>query len=316
LEQSHFDKENFFGYVEEGARLNETGFIFNIQKFCIHDGPGIRTVVFFKGCPLSCRWCSNPESQNNKAEILWESRFCVRCLRCAAVCPVNSVSGGPLIDRGLCTGCGICAAACPRGALTLSGKAFTLEEAAALCMQDLAFYEESGGGVTLSGGEALSQAPFAARLLDVLGERGVHRALETSGFAPEEAFAALISRTDLILFDIKHYDRERHKQGAGVDNAIILANLRTALNRGVTVLPRIPVIPGYNDTPEDAWGFAVLLKDFGLGRVQLLPFHQFGEGKYEALQKPYAMKGFPSLHPEDMGEYREVFTNAGLECFF
>jgi pyruvate formate lyase activating enzyme len=183
-------------------------------------------------------------------------------------------------------------------------------------MQDLAFYEESGGGVTLSGGEALAQAPFAARLLDVLGKRGIHRAIETSGFAPADAFAKVIRRTDLVLFDIKHYDRDRHREGTGVDNGIILTNLRTALDRGVEVLPRIPVIPAYNDTPEDAREFAALLKSFGLKRVQILPFHQFGEGKYETLQKPYAMKGFPSLHQEDLEEYREIFINAALECFF
>jgi pyruvate formate lyase activating enzyme len=183
-------------------------------------------------------------------------------------------------------------------------------------MQDLAFYEESGGGVTLSGGEALSQAPFAARLLDALGERGVHRAIETSGFAPKKIFAGLISRADLIIFDIKHYNRERHREGAGADNGIILANLETALDRGAEVLPRIPVIPGYNDKPEDALGFAALLKNFNLRQVQLLPFHQFGEGKYENLQKPYAMKGLPSLRREDLGEYRGIFTSAGLECFF
>ncbi|MDR2742292.1 MAG: glycyl-radical enzyme activating protein, partial [Treponema sp.] len=290
--------------------MNETGFIFNIQKFCIHDGPGIRTVVFFKGCPLRCRWCSNPESQSNDAEILWESRFCVHCLRCAAVCPVKAVSEGPLIDRRLCTGCGTCAVACPKGALTLSGKARALEEVIALCMQDLAFYQESGGGVTLSGGEALYQAPFAAGLLDALGERGVHRAIETAGFVPKEVFAGLISRTDLILFDVKHYDRERHREGTGVDSGIIFANLRTALDQGAEVLPRIPVIPGYNDGPEDARGFAALLKDFGFRRVQLLPFHQFGEGKYQSLQKPYALKGIPSLRREDLGEYQKVFAGA------
>lgn len=296
--------------------MNETGFIFNIQKFCIHDGPGIRTVVFFKGCPLRCRWCSNPESQHTAAEILWDSRLCVRCLRCAEVCPTGAIRGGPPADRKRCTGCGTCAAACPHGALTVSGKARTVEEVTALCMQDLAFYEESGGGVTLSGGEALFQASFAARLLDALGERGVHRALETSGFAPEDAFAAVTRRADLILFDIKHHDRERHREGTGADNGIILANLRAALSRGAAVLPRIPVIPGYNDSPEDARGFAALLKDFGLGRVQLLPFHQFGEGKYETLQKPYALKGVPSLYPEDLAGYREIFTRAALECFF
>jgi pyruvate formate lyase activating enzyme len=183
-------------------------------------------------------------------------------------------------------------------------------------MQDLAFYEESGGGVTLSGGETLFQAPFAARLLDALGKRGIHRAIETSGFAPEDAFATVIRRADLILFDIKHYDRDRHREGTGTDNGIILANLGTALDRGINVLPRIPVIPGYNNAPEDARGFAALLKGFGLEQVQLLPFHQFGERKYEALQKPYTMTGIPSLHPEDLGEYRGIFVDAGLECFF
>jgi pyruvate formate lyase activating enzyme len=183
-------------------------------------------------------------------------------------------------------------------------------------MQDQAFYEESGGGVTLSGGETLSQAPFAACLLDALGERGVHRAIETSGFAPEDAFTQVICRTDLILFDVKHYSRECHQEGAGVDNGIILANLKTALNRGVEVLPRIPVIPGYNNNRKDAEGFAALLRDFGLGRVQLLPFHQFGEGKYKALQKHYTMEGIPGLYKEDLREYQEIFVRAGLECFF
>jgi pyruvate formate lyase activating enzyme len=183
-------------------------------------------------------------------------------------------------------------------------------------MQDQAFYEESGGGVTLSGGENLGQAPFAARLLDALGERGVHRAIETSGFAPEDAFIRVMCRTDLILFDIKHYDKERHREGTGVDNGLILANLRTALDRSVEILPRIPVIPGYNNGRKDAEGFTALLRDFGFRRVQLLPFHQFGEGKYKALQKRYTLEGIPSLYKEDLAEYREIFVRAGLECFF
>jgi pyruvate formate lyase activating enzyme len=221
-----------------------------------------------------------------------------------------------VIDRELCTACGSCAAACPHGVLTLSGKAYRPEEVINLCMQDQAFYEESGGGVTFSGGETLSQAPFAAGLLDTLGERGIHRAIETSGFAPKDAFIRIIRRTDLILFDIKHYDRLRHREGTGVDNGIILANLKTALDLGAEILPRIPVIPGYNDTTEDAEKFAALLGDFGLKKAHILPFHQFGEGKYEALQKPYTMRGIPGLYKEDLAAYREIFVRAGLECFF
>jgi pyruvate formate lyase activating enzyme len=264
-------------YTLEKSELNETGFIFNIQKFSIHDGPGIRTAVFFKGCPLRCRWCSNPESQSPAAELLWDSAA---------------------------------------GAPTLSGEARTLEEVIAVCLQDREFYEESGGGVTLTGGEVLSQAPFAAALLDGLRSQDIHCVLETSGFAPAEVFMDLAGRADLILFDIKHYDHNRHLEGTGVDNKLILENLGRALEGGIDLLPRIPIIPGYNDAPADAEGFIALLKKFGLGRVQLLPFHQFGEKKYEMLKRPYHLKGLPGLYKEDLSGYREIFTASGLDCFF
>jgi pyruvate formate lyase activating enzyme len=256
--------------------MTETGFIFNIQKFSIHDGPGIRTTIFFKGCPLRCRWCSNPESQCFTAE--------------------------PLRD--------------PDGTISLSGKAYTLAELMAICRQDQDFYEESGGGVTLSGGEALSQAPFVIRLLDALRETGIHCALETSGYAPGEVFSEVIRRTDLILFDIKHHDRDRHREGAGEDNRLILENLRRALEAGANLLPRIPVIPGFNDAPADAEGFTALLWSLGLKRVQLLPFHRFGERKYEMLQRSNLMEGFSALYKEDLESYRAIFVSDGVECFF
>jgi pyruvate formate lyase activating enzyme len=263
--------------------LSDRGFIFNIQKFSIHDGPGIRTVVFYMGCPLNCLWCSNPESQNSSAELL-------RIAEGAAGAHLEAVS--------------------------LSGKEYSLEEVMELCLQDREFYEESGGGVTLSGGEALSQSSFVIRLLDALGGQGIHRALETTGFAPPETFAGVISRTDLLLFDIKHHDSKRHREGAGVDNDLILANLKFALEKGVDILPRIPVIPGYNDALTDAEQFSALRLGLGLKRVQLLPFHQFGEKKYETLQKPYTMKGIPNMHREDLQGYREVFIRNGMDCFF
>ena len=243
-----------------------SGHFFNIQKFSLHDGPGIRTVVFFRGCPLSCRWCSNPESQD----------------------------GNP---------CG-------------EERIYTLEEAMAICLEDRPFFEESGGGVTLSGGEALGQRRFALNLLRALKKENIHTAIETSGFAPPEIFEEVSGAADLLLFDIKHYDSRRHAEGTGVPNEVILANLKNALTRGAAILPRIPVIPGYNNSAEDALGFAALLDSLGIKRVQLLPFHQFGEKKYELLNLPYAMRNVPQLHPEDLEGFRQVFLEREIDCFF
>ena len=242
------------------------GLLYNIQKFSIHDGPGIRTVVFFKGCPLSCHWCSNPESQDSHA--CTETRAC------------------------------------------------TPEEAMKICLEDRSFYEESGGGVTLSGGEPLSQRQFALELLRALKNEGIHTAIETSGHADPAAFGEITEEADLLLFDIKHFDSRRHAEGTGVPNDTILANLSGAIARGKNTLPRIPVIPGYNNSARDAAGFAALLKSFGLTRAQLLPFHQFGEKKYELLKLPYALANIPQLHPEDLEEFRRIIIGHGIDCFF
>ncbi|MDR2553460.1 MAG: radical SAM protein [Treponema sp.] len=250
------------------------GLLFNIQKFSLHDGPGIRTVVFFKGCPLSCRWCSNPESQRAEPCLLWEGK-----------------KGVP------------------------DSREYSLGETLELCLQDRPFYEETGGGVTLSGGEVLTQRHFAAALIRSLRDEGIHTALETSGYAEGKVFAEVSSAADLILFDLKHYDSRRHAEGTGFPNELILTNLKNALRAGRILLPRIPVIPGYNSLPEDAGAFARLLLSLGLSRVQLLPFHQFGEKKYALLRRPYAMQGVPQVHPEDLEEYRGIFLALGIDCF-
>lgn len=241
------------------------GLIYSIQKFNLHDGPGIRTVVFFRGCPLSCAWCSNPESRD------------------ANTCEA---------ERWYC-----------------------MDEVLKICLADRPFYEQTGG-VTLSGGEALSQWEFALDLLLALKRENIHTAIETSGYSSEETFRKVAMEADLLLFDIKHYDSRRHIEGTGVPNEGILANLKQALLCGMNVLPRIPVIPGYNDSPEDAGSFARLLKSLGLNRAQLLPFHQFGEKKYELMGLPYTLKGIPQLHCEDLEEYRLAFTERGIDCFF
>ena len=255
-----------------------SGLLFNIQKFSIHDGPGIRTVVFFRGCPLCCRWCSNPESQDGHPckEARW----------------------------------------------------YTLEETLKVCLADRLFYEEgalslplsspeySGGGITLSGGEALSQPAFALELLRALKKENIHSAIETSGHAPSEVFEEVCDAADLLLFDIKHFDRQRHIDGTGVSNDLILANLKSAIARNKAVLVRLPVIPGYNNSGDDARGFASLLESLETKCVQLLPFHQFGENKYNLLNLPYAMKGVPQLHPEDLEEFRQIISGHGIDCFF
>jgi pyruvate formate lyase activating enzyme len=302
------------GTVKPGMKKDLTAFLSNIQKFSLHDGPGIRTVVFFKGCPLSCLWCSNPETRQANGSVLRDAAKCVRCLRCAKVCPAGAIGEDLFINRKLCTACGTCVQECPQKALSINGRRYSLEETLRICLQDRPFYEESGGGVTLSGGEALTQAAFARGLLEALKGEGIHTALETTGYAPPRTFREVTETADLLLFDIKHYDRDCHFKGTGVYNDRILDNLKAALAAQKTVLPRLPVIPGFNDSPADALGFSRLLESLGLKRAQLLPFHQFGEKKYEMMGLPYPMRGVPRLHAEDLEEYRQIFIDCGIDC--
>ena len=253
------------------------GLLFNIQKFSLHDGPGIRTVVFFQGCPLACKWCSNPESQRTEPALRGDG---------------------------------------PGSRLYSDSRLYSIEETLQICLQDRLFYEESGGGVTLSGGEALTQSAFAAALLDGLRAEHIHTALETSGYARPAVFTEIAARADMLLFDIKHYDDRRHVEGTGVHNGPILANLKAALDTNKKVIVRLPVIPAYNNSPEDARAFAALLTGMGIRQAQLLPFHQFGEKKYDLLNIPYTLRGVPQLHREDVEGFQAIIAQAGIECFF
>ena len=251
------------------------GRLFNIQKFSINDGPGIRTTVFFKGCPLHCGWCSNPESQNRNAAI-----------------------ADAMEDETYC------------------GRDYSVEEVMAVVRQDIDFYEESGGGMTLSGGEVLQQMDFAIQLIEAAHDEGIHTAVETTGYVLPERFRAFLPHPDLFLFDFKHYDRELHRQFTGGDNDMIVENLRAIVAAGRPVIARIPVIPRFNATLTHAAGLAGMLSDIGVREVHLLPFHQFGEKKYEVLGIDYAWKGMKQLHPEMLERYRQVFLDAGLDCSF
>ncbi|MCD8138499.1 MAG: glycyl-radical enzyme activating protein [Planctomycetaceae bacterium] len=287
--------------------------LFNIQKFSLHDGPGIRTTVFFKGCPLSCFWCSNPESIAFGPQTLWNRDRCTGCGACARACPHGAISPGGGIARDRCRKCAACARICPNGALTISGKMYSLDDVVRECLADRDFYEESGGGVTLSGGEVTSQADFALAVLERLRGENIHTALETNGCAPAGTFERVAEAADLLLFDVKHYDAAKHRDGTGVDNRQILANLAAMLAAGREVLVRIPVIPGFNDTQDDARAFARLLRDMGIARAQVLPFHQFGQNKYGALGMAYPLAGAAQLHPEDLEPYAAVLRNSGVE---
>ena len=244
--------------------------LFNIQKFSIHDGPGIRTTVFFKGCPLACKWCSNPESQAMGIQ--------------------------------------------PEREESLAGKLYSLRQVLDICLEDKVFYLESGGGVTLSGGEVLAQPAAARHLLLLLKQHAIHTALETCGYAPLSVFRDVIAPADLLLFDLKHYDDEKHKQGTGVSNTIILENLSYAWSVGKDIEIRIPVIPSYNDSLEDARGFAACIQNIGPIPVKLLPFHQLGQKKYETLGLTYELGAYKSLYPEDMADFMTALLEQGIRC--
>ena len=312
---AYYDRNGKTNYPHPARKAMTTACIFNIQKFSLHDGPGIRTTVFFKGCPLRCLWCANPESLLPGVQVMWNGGKCVRCGACAAACSSGAVvaSGdGVAVDHALCIGCGACVEACAVGALALSGKEYTVDEVVKECLADREFYEESGGGVTLSGGEVTMQAGFVLELLGRLREEKIHTALETNGFAAPEVFSRLAGAADLLLFDVKHYDAEAHRKGTGVDPERILANLAAALAAGREVLVRIPVIRGYSDSLNDAAGFARLLTGMGVERAQLLPFHQMGQNKYEMLGMEYFLGDQAQMRKEDLAEYRQVMMREGM----
>ena len=295
------------------------GHIFNIQKFSLHDGPGIRTTIFFKGCKLRCSWCANPESQQINAQLTLDREKCTGCGSCADLCPSQArvmQDGHPLVSAHACTLCGKCMEACPAGAIGRECSDLTVEEVLAEALKDVAFYRQSGGGVTFSGGEPLLQQEFATALARSLHENGVSVAIETAAAVPAERFREFLREVDYVHIDLKHYDSARHRAGTGMGNEQILENICAVRDSGLPHLVRIPVIPGFNDALEDAEGFAKLLVSLGIKAVQLLPFHQMGEKKYSLLGREYAHAGQAQLHREDLEQYRQTMLRHGLDARF
>ena len=266
------------------------GSIFNIQRFCTDDGPGIRTTVFLKGCPLRCVWCHNPESQEKRCELMYDGQKCVACGRCAVVCPqkCHLLDAEHKLKRKLCIGCGACANVCPDGALKLYGKSVSVDEVYLALARDKVFYETSGGGVTVSGGEPLFQSSFTAALLEKCRENGIHTAMETSGFADERVFLSVAKHCDLILFDIKETDEKLHLLYTGAPLHPIIRNLRIADQNKIPILIRAPLIPTLNDREAHLKSLADLRDSLEncLG-LQIMPYHKTGSYKYELLGKEY-----------------------------
>lgn len=292
------------------------GIVFDIRSFSIHDGPGIRTTVFFKGCPLRCRWCHNPESQSPAAELILHPSLCIGCGACVAACPQGAISlngHGPVTDRARCTDCGVCAAVCYADARSLVGQAMSTAEVLARVEQDRIFYEQSGGGVTFSGGEPLMQPDFLLALLRGCKERGFHTVLDTCGFAAPETLARVREDVDLFLYDLKVVDEARHREVTGVSNAVILENLQALSRAGCEIVLRVPVIPGVNDDDdalEQLGRFAADLPH--LARVDLLAYHRAGIEKYERLDRPYELMEAQPPSVERMDEIAARLRALGL----
>lgn len=294
------------------------GIVFNIQKFSIHDGPGIRTTVFLKGCPLRCKWCANPESQLTSIQILHDADTCIGCHHCMDTCPRHAITFDPdfHLDQKKCDGCLQCVHECPVHALSNEGEYKTVEEVVKVCLQDRDFYEESHGGVTISGGEGFAQPEFMAALITALKQEHINVAIETTGYVPHDIFKKIAPQFDLLLFDVKHVIDEKHKKGTGVDHQLIDQNFTYALEHHINVLPRIPVIPEFNDSLEDAREIAEYLKEKNALKVQLLPFHQMGEKKYHMLHRQYSYESFKPYHKEDLKDYQQVFIDHGIDAYF
>ena len=268
----------------DSINYNLMGTVFDIQRFSLHDGPGIRTIVFLKGCPLSCQWCSNPESQSIKPVIMYKEDDCLHCGRCITACKRGAISpeNKTWINRELCSGC--------------------------------TTYRRSGGGITLSGGEPLMQYEFASELLQACKGQGWNTAIETTGVGSREAIEKVIPYVDTVLLDIKHMDGEQHKKFTGVSNDLVIKNAPEICKISNTVI-RVPVIPGFNYSVEDIKAIAEFARTLvGIRTIHLLPYHSFGENKYGLLGQDYTLKQIKPLAPEDLEECKAVVESYGFQC--
>ncbi|MFB0565354.1 MAG: glycyl-radical enzyme activating protein [Candidatus Aminicenantaceae bacterium] len=289
--------------------------IFDIKRYAIHDGPGIRTTLFFKGCALQCQWCHNPEGIDSNPELIFYSKRCSKeCEACLTSCPQDAIDiekGSVHVDRVKCDLCGHCEEACVYGALEIVGRELTVQEVLEEVEKDRIFFDESGGGVTLSGGEPLAQFDFLEALLDALEERKVHVALDTSGHISFEQLERISDKTDLFLYDIKTIDDKKHEKYTGISNKEILENLRYLSSRGKPVIVRIPLISKINDDVQSIKMAAEYLDSLkNIKQINLLPYHKGGCEKYRLLGKEKSLKVFQPPSNERIEKIKKFLSNS------
>ncbi len=292
------------------------GTVFDIQRFSIHDGPGVRTIVFLKGCPLSCLWCSNPESQKLKPVLMYQSMNCIHCGKCISACKIGAISfsNKNFIDRDICTACGECVNVCPTSALTLKGKKMTVEQVIKELKKDAIVYRRSGGGITLSGGEPLVQSEFARELLKACKAQGWHTAIETTAYANTETIEEVFPYIDLALMDIKSVDSEMHKKYTGVPNEKILENAKL-VSKITKMVVRVPLVPDFNSSEKDILELCDYVKTLNdINTVHLLPYHTYGENKYDLLGRDYLMKKTRAFALGEVEKLQKIIEEQGIKC--
>lgn len=296
--------------------MSEMGLIFDIKKYSINDGPGIRTTVFFQGCPLVCQWCHNPESQPRRPVLMYRANRCVLCGECVGVCTHHgiTINGSVKTDRATCEGCGACAEVCYNGARELSGYQASVDQVMSEVLRDMPFYESSSGGVTFSGGEPLLQRRFLLDLLHACRERDLHTVVDTSGFAAWDVLNSLREYVDLFLFDLKLMDEERHIRYTGVSNKLILSNLKQLAETGSAVYIRIPLIPGINDDEENLSRSAEFIRSLpNITGVELMGYHDLAAAKYQALGLDYRLKELKAPGSEQLQSSASILERTGLQ---
>jgi pyruvate formate lyase activating enzyme len=308
-----------------------TGKVYDIQAFSVQDGPGIRTTAFLKGCPLACPWCHSPESQAFHAQLSWIAMRCIgaaKCGKCIGACKKEAIGLGHItqdpvsgeeiqhikIDRTRCDNCGDCAKACFPASLYICGTDYTVEELVERLLKDKPFYQKSGGGVTISGGEALSQSEFTAATLRELKQQGIHTALDTTGYAKKEHIDAALPHTDLFLYDLKHMDSEKHRTMVRVPNELILSNAEHIAREGGKFQIRIPLIPQFNDSEENIRRTAEFCQTLGdaVLAVQLLPYHNLGVVKYQRIDDTKKVMEAVPPSEEKVSRLKEIMEEYGL----